>query len=133
MSTPSVIACHTEDGYLSIYCHNDGYPDHMLSMLKNNYNSPEKAQDLVSLGDASCIYERLVPSKDSGHSFDHPERGVCIFYTRDRGEPWTPNAPVLYMVKRQLLRQQYYVYVFENNQWTLYINGQEATDLADCE
>lgn len=132
MSTPSIIACHTEDGYLAIYCHNDGYPDHMLSMLKNNYNSPEKAKDLVSLGDASCIYERMVPSRDSGHSFDHPERGVCIFYHRDRGEPWSQNAPVIYQ-KTQLLKAHYYVYVFENGKWTLYTDGQEAIDLADCE
>lgn len=133
MSTPCYIACHTEDGYLTIYCHNDGYPDHMLSMLKTNYNSQQKAQDLVSLGDASCIYERMVPSRDSGHSFDHPERGVCIFYTRDRGEPWTQNAPSVLVTKQQVLRMQYYIYIFENGEWTLYINGQEVTDLADCE
>ena len=131
MSTPSIIACHTEDGYLSIYCHNDGYPDHMLSMLQNNYNSFEKAKDLVSLGDASCIYERLSPSENSEHSFDRPERGVCIFYHRDRGEPWSQNAPVIYQ-KTQLLNAHYYVYVFENGKWVLYINGQEGTKDADA-
>lgn len=133
MSTPCIIACHTEDGYQTIYCHNDGYPDHMLSTLKAHYNTFEKAVDLTNLGDASCIYERMVPSRDSGHSFDHPEKGVCIFYTRDRGEPWSQNAPGVFPFKNMFLRQQYYVYIYENNRWALFIDGQEATDLADCE
>lgn len=124
MSTPSIIACHTEDGYLAIYCHNDGYPDHMLNMLQMHYNTREKAEALVNLGDASCIYERLIPSPDSGHSFDHPEKGVCIFYTRDRGEPWIQNAPAIY--QKHQFKAHYYAYVFEAGRWVMYINGEEA-------
>lgn len=131
MSTNSTIAVKTHNGYKAIYCHNDGYPSYMYPMLRDWYDTEERATALVALGDASFIAKRLVPSQASGHSFDHPEEGVSIFYHRDRSEPWTQNEPTFYLTKEEVLSSQYYTYVFEDGAWHVYIGRQEADDYAD--
>jgi hypothetical protein len=123
MSTHCGIAVKTEEGYKTIYCHHDGYESYMYPMLTKNYNTEERATDLVSLGDASSIQERMVPSRESGHSFDNPETGVCIFYHRDRGEDWSHVYPCHY-TKDELLSEYYYVYIWEDGKWTAYKNKQ---------
>ena len=126
MSTNSTIAVKTDRGYEAIYCHNDGYFDYMYPMLDTWYNSWERAQALVSFGDASFIAQRIMPSKDSNHHFDHPEEDVCIFYHRDRGEPWHQNEPTFYLTKGEVLKSQYYTYIFEDNMWRAYQGGVEV-------
>ena len=126
MSTNSTIAVKTDKGYKSIYCHHDGYFSGMYPMLDTWYNSQERAEALVSFGDASYIDKRIVPSQDSGHSFDHPEEGVCVFYHRDRSEPWHQTEPVFHLTKEEMFRQQYYVYIFEDGLWRAYENGMEV-------
>jgi len=124
MSTHCGIAVKTEKGYNTIYCHHDGYESYMYPMLAKNYGTEERARDLVSLGDASCIYERMVPSRESGHSFDNPEDGVCVFYHRDRGERWEQTAPQVF-TKTTVVNDFYYVYIFEDGQWNAYKNGRK--------
>ena len=126
MSTNSTIAIKTDNGYEAIYCHNDGYFDYMYPMLDTWYNSQERAEALVSLGDASFIAKRLAPSQDSTHHFDHPEKDVSIFYHRDRGEPWHQNEPNFYLTKGEVLKTQYYTYIFEDGQWKAYQHGVEV-------
>ena len=128
MSTNSTIAVKTDNGYNTIYCHNDGYFDYMYPMLDTWYNSQERAEALVNLGDASFIAKRLCPSQDSHHSFDNPEKDVSIFYHRDRGEPWEYTSPALYRTKEEVLAIQYYAYIFENGCWTAYAGRQEVPD-----
>lgn len=131
MSTHSNIAVKTDKGYETIYCHNDGYPSYMYPMLRDWYGTEERAKALVALGDASFIAKRLVPSKGSDHHFDHPEEDVCVFYHRDRSEPWQHCAP-FYEEELPQLRMQY-VYVFEDGEWHVYIDGKEAEDYGDLE
>ena len=126
MSTNSTVAVKTEKGYKAIYVHNDGYFDYMYPMLDTWYNSQERAEALVNLGDASFIAKRLCPSKDSNHSFDTPEEDVSIFYHRDRGEPWQQNKPNLYKAKGEVLKTQYYTYIFEDDKWEAYQGGAEV-------
>lgn len=129
MSTNSNISIKTDKGYETIYCHNDGYPSYMCPMLRDWYGTEERAKALVALGDASYIEKRLVPSRDSDHHFDHPEEEVCVFYHRDRGEPWEQVKPYTYT--KQALCHQYYVYIFEDGEWHVYINGVEADDYSE--
>jgi hypothetical protein len=131
MSTNSTIAVKTDNGYKAIYCHWDGYPSYMYPMLRDWYGTEERAAALVSFGDASSIYKRLMPSQASGHSFDRPEDDVCVFYHRDRGEPWTQNEPEFCLTKEEVLSSQYYTYIFEDGVWHAYIGRQEADDYAD--
>ena len=124
MATSSTIAVKMNKGYKTIYCHNDGYPEYMYPMLRDWYGTQERAEALVSFGDASFIAKRLVPSQDSNHHFDHPEEDVCIFYHRDRGELWRQNAPVL-MTKEEAISNHYYVYIFEDGHWKAYAGRKE--------
>ena len=131
MGTPATIAIKTANGYKAIYCHWDGYPSYMYPLLRDWYGTQERAEALVSFGDASSIHKRLVPSQDSNHSFDKPEEDVCVFYHRDRGEPWCQNEPMFSLTKEEVLRQQHYVYIFEDDAWHVYIGGEEADDYSD--
>jgi hypothetical protein len=116
MSTPCIIAVKTEKGYLASYCHFDGYTDYMWPMLTENYNSEKLAYALISKGDASSIHKKLEPDTDY-HSFNNPEPDVCVFYHRDRGEPWDFVKPELYPSEFRLLGLQPYIYVFQNGHW----------------
>lgn len=132
MSTHAIIALDLKTGNESvdcaaIYCHNDGYPSYLYHMLNNHYNDLDRVLDLISCGDASIIKKRLVPSENSGHSFSNPEKDVCIFYHRDRGDTWDEAAVAIFK-KEQLLSLKGcdYIYIFENNAWHLYVNGKES-------
>ena len=114
MSTHCGIAAKAGETYITIYCHNDGYPSYMLPMLQENYNSAELANKLVSLGDASYIEKKLEPTPHSNHKFGTPEPEVSVFYHRDRREDWHHCQPACY-TKNELLRQDFeYIYVFED-------------------
>jgi hypothetical protein len=101
MATNSRIAVLKTNGQVeSIYVHNDGY---ILSPPKNNYkghlgvggmifvyyNSQNKAEELVSLGNLSAVYENINTEKP--HSFSKPQPNVCIAYSRDRNEKHSSN------------------------------------------
>ena len=93
MSTRSyiVIEKKRESGekfYEGVYCHSDGYPSHNGQILFNHYQDRTKVEKLISLGDLSFLDERIEPTEGSGHNFEYSEReaGVCVFYSRDRGE-----------------------------------------------
>lgn len=128
MSTSALIVIVTDSDHKAIYCHNDGYPKHMLPLLRDWYGTRERVEALVGFGDASYIAKRLVPSQDSGHSFSNPEDGVCIFYHRDRGEPFWQVAPCL-MTREEVLNTSHdYVYIFEEDDtWHIYSNGKEVS------
>ncbi len=124
MSTHATIAVKTERGpYKVIYVHNDGYFGYMYPMLSENYYTQERAEALVSFGDASFIDKRLCPSQGSGHSFDCPEDDVCIFYHRDRGEDFDMS---FCQTKEEVLKSQYYTYIFEDGEWRAYQGGVEV-------
>ena len=127
MSTNSTIAVKTDGGYKAIYCHWDGYPQYMYPLLRDWYSTQERAEALIGFGDASSIAKRLVPSYDSGHSFDNPEEDVSVFYHRDRGDRWT-DCSWATLNKEETLSLQYFTYIFEDDAWHVYINGQEAED-----
>jgi hypothetical protein len=124
MSTSCGIAVKAGETFNTIYCHHDGYPEYMLSMLRENYNSLELATKLISFGDASSIDSKLEPTVN--HSFDKPEDDVCVFYHRDRGEDWISCQSVCY-TKRDLLKQRgfEFIYIFEDNTWNVYTNGRK--------
>jgi hypothetical protein len=95
----------------------------MYPMLSENYASLERATALVSFGDASLIAKRIMPSVGSEHSFEHPEEDVCVFYHRDRGEDFHMTH---FQNKTDLLKSQYYVYIFEDGQWKAYKGCREV-------
>ena len=87
MSTRSFIAKKVgKDKYLSIYCHWDGYIKGNGLTLYNNYNNELMVNKLLELGDLSSLADFLEPNPNEEHTFNHPQKNVCIAYGRDRGE-----------------------------------------------
>lgn len=127
MSTNSGIALKQGDTYLTIYCHCDGDPKTMLPILRENYNSFDLANMLISLGDASVINKLIGPNPNKPHDFRNPQEDVCIFYHRDRGEPWESCRPTCY-TEAELFKQPPFkwIYVWEYGQWNIYKNGKKV-------
>lgn len=87
MATRSFIAQKLTDGsFQAIYCHWDGYPEHVGDILFHHYSNTAKLASLLSLGSISSLGERLEPTPGGGHTFEKPEVGVVVAYHRDRGE-----------------------------------------------
>jgi len=108
----------------SVYCHFDG-SDH-LETLQGFYNSQEKAEALVSLGDISVLDDLM--DCPEGHSFDTPVKGYCVFYHRDRGEDWEDTEPQEFRNLKSARRQdrgQEFIYEWTENQWRGYDIGRK--------
>lgn len=72
MSTRSNIAIQRKDGTKTgIYCHYDGYIEYVGAILYENYNTAEKVEELLALGNLSSL----------GTDIDS-----CFAYHRDGGE-----------------------------------------------
>ena len=114
MSTRSYIAIKTNSGkYLTAYCHWDGYPACVGAVLQKYYTNPLRVNRLIQSGDMSRLAPRICPAEDSTHNFDHPDKDVCVFYGRDRGEQETEPR---YLTKEKLFDPTNwieYVYVFD--------------------
>ena len=114
MSTRSYIAIKTDSGkYLTAYCHWDGYLSYVGAVLQKYYTDPARVFRLVRSGDMSSLAPRICPAEDSKHNFDHPDKDVCVFYGRDRGEQETEPR---YLTKEKLFDPKNwieYVYIFD--------------------
>jgi len=83
MGTRSNIARENADGSIdAIYCHWDGYPSCNGNILLNNYQDPEKIDQLIALGSISSLGEEI----GEAHDFDARPTSACNAYGRDRGE-----------------------------------------------
>lgn len=90
----------------SVYCHFDGYPSNNGKILFKHYTKREDVEELVELGDMSCL----------GESIDS-----CEFYGRDRGESDTgPRTDVSFQgFKNRAGKscEEYMYFMDENDQW----------------
>jgi len=85
MATRSNIAIVNQDKSISsIYCHWDGYPKYVGKLLLNYYTTADIVTELLKLGNLSQLCENVNPTES--HTFDKPQKGVCVAYGRDRGE-----------------------------------------------
>ena len=126
-----------EDGngkILSTYGHYDGYPSWAGKHLKKYYNSPQKAKELLKLGKAgiSTIGPKIKGNKD--HSFEKPNKGVTVFYGRDRGEKgkMTSTWRSRDAVKFHSGEEYGYIYNLKDKKWYYksdYGNPQDWTEL----
>ena len=89
MSTRSSIAIKRKDGTIeSIYCHSDGYLEYNGALLNQYYKDPNKINNLINLGDISCLAMRVNPDPTLEHKFEYDKRqeNVVVAYGRDRDE-----------------------------------------------
>lgn len=113
MGTRCRIGIKNADGtFRSIYSHWDGYPTHMGQTLRTHYDTAEKVNALLDLGDCSSVYAKVAP--DGPHTFDNPQKGVTVAYGRDRGK--TGTDPVIQNTA-EFLGQEEYGYLFDGGEW----------------
>lgn len=88
MSTNSTIRINRADGtQTGIYCHWDGYVSGVGTILQLAYNTAEKVEELLKLGDLSSLGYYIIPEEGKEHSVDgERQEDVCLAYHRDRGE-----------------------------------------------
>ena len=108
MSTNATIAIQRENGTkTAIYLHYDGYIEAAGATLQLAYNTAEKVEELLKLGDLSVLGYYTEPKYEE-HNFEKPERDVCVAYHRDRGEPLCQSDSV---------QEYYYLYDARDAVW----------------
>lgn len=91
MSTyPCLIGIMNRDNTIkSIYCHCDGNVQNMAPLLIEHYNTVDKIEMLLSLGNILALDKNIKPTSDT-HSFIHPEKDVTLAYHRDNDGEFIP-------------------------------------------
>lgn len=97
MATRSLIAVRRgPNDTVSIYCHYDGYPGGVGSVLLRHYNSAEAAESIVALGDLSTLEEAT---------------DLC----KKLSDPFSADSlPLLEKARRACAE---YVYIYAEGQW----------------
>ena len=110
MSTRALIAKELKNGkYKTIYCHNDGYPKGVGKTLLTEYNTEEKLDALLNLGDLSILGKQLAPDPTKPHEHLDWQRDVTLAYGRDIGEKGTEAREYTY---RRLLKASDADYIY---------------------
>lgn len=107
MSTHAIIAISDGINIRVSYVHFDGYPSHTGVILNAHYNSPDKINSLIDLGELSAI----------GTDTDH-----CQAYGRDRGEKGIEPKKFTSLSNLIAYGKSYYaayIYLFEDNRWVV--------------
>ncbi len=119
---------------VSTYGHWDGYPKWAGKMLKKHYSNTAKVKDLLKLGKAgiSSIEPKIKGSKD--HTFNSPEKGVSVFYGRDRGEKTVAVQKFKNRdsIKWNMGEEYAYIWNTKDNKWyykSRHSNPQKWTEL----
>lgn len=123
MATRSRIGLMLEDGTIKhSYCHFDGYPTGVGHTLVEHYSDIDQIKELLSFGDMSFLTPKVNPEGE--HSFNKPEDGVTVFYSRDRGESdvdaVTTSKDEYHSVKYSSCID--YLYLFSGGHWWVYDN-----------
>jgi hypothetical protein len=112
MATRSRIGIQLPDGsILSVYCHWDGYPEFNGVKLVENFNSYEKASELIDGGDVSCLWTNAGWNNET-----LPVTGPL--YYSSRGDVTEPRLDET--VDEYLGNGEEYAYLFANGEWVCY-------------
>ncbi|MEG1752215.1 MAG: hypothetical protein RR247_04110 [Clostridia bacterium] len=123
MSARSNISMELPNGnYKTIYCHFDGYPEHNGELLLNYYNTKDKVEKLLSMGNLSSLAEKIEPQDGTTQNYVYEQRqhNVCVFYNRDCGVK-DQEAKELTLDNFKDAEWIEYFYIFTlNNEWKYY-------------
>lgn len=126
MSTRAHIVKKLNNGkYIGIYHHNDSYPEYLGELLLTYYDTEEKLDKLISLGDIS--FAGPIPEDDPklwDRQFDY-RSDKCRTY-KGRGESGC-DARVGDL--KDFIGEDF-TYVFEDGKWTFYNWNEFMGDLA---
>lgn len=149
MSTRSTISVLQKDNSIkSIYCHWDGYLKGVGETLLTHYDTYEKANELVALGNISSLYENLNPLPEAPeafpkshiteiittHSFDRPQKNVTVAYHRDRNALFEQEVHRSFSEFNKNNDFQSYNYLFKEGKWYVmseYVKEREWVELTD--
>ena len=127
MATRSFIVDSVSDR--GIYCHWDGYPEHNGYVLNHFYNSQEKVDELINLGDLSVLGVNVTKDGTIPHEFVDEESGETAKYSqfteayhRDKGEEFDGVKPTEYATK---LGKTKYPSDVMGAEWVYFWNGSE--------
>jgi hypothetical protein len=98
--------------YEGIYCHWDGYPEHNGKILAEHYNTQEKVEALLALGNLSNL-DKSTECPD-GHTYEKPVDGYCVAYGRDRLEE---NQQAVTTYCEANTKKQEYNYLWQDGEW----------------
>ena len=112
MATRSRIALQlTEDSFLSVYHHYDGYPQWLGVILRQKFNTREKVAELLDGGDISCI--------ESDNNWKREKVENHVLYYNARGEDTEPRLDLT--IEDYLENGEEYAYVYTlDHQWECY-------------
>lgn len=132
MATRSYIGIRNSDASVDyIYCHFDGYPDGVGQTLVEHYTDMNKVNELMKLGDLSCLGAEIGEKQDFDDISTHKENW-CLAYGRDRGES---NVSVKTGDYKELIGDQNvdYVYIFDGDYWECFdtYNPEKQIELYD--
>ncbi len=132
MSTRSLIAKQVgENDYRAIYCHSDGYFVHNGALLLDFYNTPEKVDELLALGDISNLGYRLNPDTNikSKHIFGDKQEDVTFAYARDGHEQL--REPAHYTLNKLCEAPYTYIYIYSNEGKWQYLSNFKTGEVRD--
>jgi hypothetical protein len=112
MATRGRIGIQLADGsILSVYSHWDNYPSFAGAKLVENFNSYEKASDLIDGGDVSCLWTNA-----GWNNKTLPVTGPL--YYSSRGDVTEPRLDQT--LDEYLSNGEEYAYLFANGEWVCY-------------
>jgi hypothetical protein len=118
MATRSLIGKLNSDNTVNyIYCHWDGYPSHNGKILQEHYNTPEKVDALLALGDLSSLGKEIGEKHDFDFHFCKPGEDWCTAYGRDRGEDNSEMATTTLEDYPSENESTEYQYLFTDEGW----------------
>lgn len=127
MSIRSYIGMEISPGrYQVIYCHENGFLTYNGAMLLDYYHTKERVEELIALGDISCLKKWLKPDPSKPHGFDYDKRqeDVTVAYGRDRGKEDTQAKERSLDELQKVEGFVSYVYIYgQDHVWRYYRSG----------
>lgn len=136
MATCSAIVRKNKDGsYTGIYCHWNGYPSENGKDLLNHFQTDEKVDSLIALGNISSLNQFVTPDPNrptavsnspyrkidlsKPHSFDNPYNDTVVAYHRDRGGAFNQYKDESLIGLLNKIDHEY-AYVWEDGKWEVW-------------
>lgn len=127
MGTRSYIAKQLSNHqYLTIFCHFNGYPEENGATLVKYYNTPDRVEALLALGDLYYLREKLDPATGIPHNHGNAQPGVTVAYHRDEGWPeCNASLKTLEQLDDPGLDGIEFTYIFvQDGQWLYFPTGE---------
>ena len=110
----------------AVYCHNDGYLEHVGTKLDSYYQNENEVDELLSYGDISSLDKNIGEKVDFGDYETIRKNKQCVFYNRDRNEEritHTSKDDIALLEFAFETCNAQYVYLYAYGAWYVYDNS----------